>query len=129
MTLDIARSWATPVRRIQATQHAEGGDDEIDFTEFRRNVSVRPIEHSSKKHKDEEEKETDVSLEKMISDYGFAPTNDITLKSFVELQTESNRKFDSIGIETAGRFSRDDDRQGESQLTRLCFCPQPRFSI
>lgn len=128
--LVIARSWATPVRRIHATQHGDGGDDEIDFTEFRRNVSGRPIKESSKRHKDEKETiEMEVSLEKMINDYGFAPTNDLTLKSFVALQTESNREFDSPGIETAGRFSCDDNCQDESGIMHICFFPQPRFCI
>ena len=92
------------MRRLHAAQHGEGGDDEIDFTEFRRNVSGRQIEESKGNEDEEDTKERDSSLEKLISDYGFAPTNEITLKSFVELQTESNKQFDSLGIETAGTY-------------------------
>lgn len=109
MTLDIARSWATPVRRLHAAQHGDGGDDEIDFTEFRRNVTGRPVEGSKRNKEAEESKDMESSLEKMINDYGFAPTGEITLKSFVELQTESNRQFDSLGIETAGTKSYDNN--------------------
>ena len=93
------------MRRLHAAQHSGGGDDEIDFTEFRRNVSGRPINDSlrSQEKKAEEEK-MEVSLERMINDHGFAPLNEPTLKSFIELQTESNRRIDSLGIETAGTF-------------------------
>lgn len=116
MTFDLARSWATPVRRMHGAQHGEGSDDEIDFTEFRRNVSGRPREASKRKKDDEEEKkDPDSTLEKMINDYGFAPTHEIALKSFVDLQTDSNRQIDSLGIETAGAFLCDDARSNKSR--------------
>jgi hypothetical protein len=40
----------------------------------------------------------------MIHDYGFAPTNELTLKSFVEQQAASGRKNDPPGIEPSGMY-------------------------
>jgi hypothetical protein len=40
----------------------------------------------------------------MINDYGFAPANELTLKSFVEQQAASGRKNDPPGIEPSGMY-------------------------
>eukprot|EP00980_Cylindrotheca_fusiformis_P017860 scaffold5653_cov147-Cylindrotheca_fusiformis.AAC.22 len=95
----FARSWATPVRRTHSAQHG-GTDDELNYTEFRRNISgLRRTKQVDEDSKSEFDEESCISLEKMINDYGFAPPNEPTLKSFVEQQAASGRKNDPPGIE------------------------------
>ena len=78
-----ARSWATPVRRSHTAQHTP--DDVIEFNQFKRNISGRrrisqePSEDSKK-----DDKDAGPSLEQMITDYGFAPSDEPILKTFIE---------------------------------------------
>lgn len=96
----IARSWATPVRRSHSAQHTS--DDDIQFIEFKRNISGR--RRISQQVPDEDSKDDKVDsghvLEEVINDYGFAPANEPTLKTFIQHHDEMLRE--PPGIESSG---------------------------
>ena len=77
----FARSWATPVRRVHPSEQNESPDEEIDFSEFRRNISGRFL---PRKNKGAGKTKGDFSLQSFVASHGFGPLQEPSLKKFLQ---------------------------------------------